>query len=151
MKFFIVAPPIRAEIVNADEWQDAARSIGLKSGQTEHGLVARFPTGGGIGLFCYEYALRIAPDKQRYFSIGRMLIGGAAVLYQFDAMGETVDFTETPPPVLFYTDAHQVEESIRVGAINRPMVAINNQILWKWPERTVDDSIISRMREHGTL
>jgi len=50
--------------------------------------------------------------------------------------------------LLFYRDAHEVERAIRAGDVDRPIIAVNNQVLWKWPERMTDEDIVARMREH---
>jgi len=148
MKFGIVDPhAARVEIVHAKEWPDVAKTLGIESGQTDHGLIVR-DASGGLGMFCYEFGLFI--KEQRYFSVGRMLVGGAAVFYCFNDMGETVDLHEMPP-IIFYRDAHEVERAIRAGDIERPKIAVNDNVLWRWPEPIRDESIVERMREQGKL
>jgi hypothetical protein len=150
MKFGIVDPrAARVEIVESPDLWDAAQTVGVISGQTDHGLIVR-DASGGIGMFCYEFGLFIPPDEQRYFSVGRLLVAGAAVFYCFDAEGENVDLDEMPP-IIFYRDAHQVERAIRADDIDRPQIAVNDVVYWRWPERTTDENIIARMRQHGTL
>jgi hypothetical protein len=150
MKYGIVDPhAARVEIVEAPDLWDAAKTVGVISGRTDHGLIVR-DASGGMGMFCYEFGLFVPSDKQRYFSVGSLLVAGAAVFYCFDQEGENVDLHEMPP-IIFYRDAHQVERAIRAGDINRPEIAANNVVSWRWPERITDETIIARMRQHGTL
>src|SRR5215472_15463364 len=117
MKFGLIDPHnARTEIVEANDWPDVAKTVGLESGRTDYGTLGRYPEGGGIGYFCYEFGLYIPVEKQRYFSVGNRLVAGAAVLYGFNEMGETVDL-ERMPSVIFYRDAHEVEDAIRSGRI----------------------------------
>jgi hypothetical protein len=122
---------------------------GLRANRlTTETLIVR-PRSGGVAYFCYEFAMYMLVDKQRYFSIGRTLYAGSIVLYAFNEAGEDVDL-EDMPPVVFYNNAEQVEKAIAANVIDRPMMKADKVQLWAWPEPPRDEPTIARMREHGT-
>jgi hypothetical protein len=150
MKFGLVDPRcIRAEIVDVPKWTDAAKQAGLESGQIDHGMLLR-DRGGGIAYFCYQFAMFVPVEKQRYFSIGRRLIAGAALIYAFNEAGEERDLVKMPP-IIFYRDAAQVEKAIAARNIDRPTMTVNDRQIWAWPELPDDAGIVERMRQHGEL
>jgi hypothetical protein len=55
------------------------------------------------------------------------------------------------PPIVFYRDAREVESMIRLGMIDRPQIKINDDIIWRWPDRPVEEGRIARMRGRGKL
>jgi hypothetical protein len=145
MKFGVVDPRcIRAELINAPNWADAAKQTGLESGHIDHGMLVR-DRDGGIAYFCYQFAMFVPVEKQRYFSIGRRLIAGSALIYAFNEAGEERDLVEMPP-IIFYRDAAQVEKAIAAGNIDRPTMTINGQQIWAWPQLPDDAGILERMR-----
>jgi len=141
MKFGIIDPrSARAEIIDAPDWYTAGKEVGIVAGQTDHGLIVRDKS-GGLGYFVYEFGMFV-PD-QRYCSIGRILIAGSAVLYEFDGEGESMDLGEMPP-VVFYGNDEQVENAIAAGHVERPQVKINDVVFWTWPDPP-DADIAKRM------
>jgi hypothetical protein len=131
MKFYAIKPAECAiEAVEARAPFEAYHTIGLKD--VDHGIICRGPE-GGIGIVVYEYSLFVPVDEQRWFSIGGKLYGGNALLYGFDAGGETCEF-DPPPPVVFYGSADAVEAAITRGEVERPIMAVNKAVYWRWPE-----------------
>ena len=130
MKFVTIdAYKAKVETVEAASPQEAYAHVGLNPGSVDHGVVHP-----GVAIVVYEYFLFVPVDEQRWFAVGRQLFGGTAVLYGFDESGETVDLKE-PPPVLFFRDYVEVERAIQNGVIDRPRMAVNNQVLWQWPQQ----------------
>jgi hypothetical protein len=150
MKFGVVDPRcIRAEVIDAPNWADAAKQAGLESGHIDHGMLLR-DRDGGIAYFCYEFAMFVPMHKQRYFSIGRRLIAGTALIYAFDQTGTERDLVEIPP-VIFYRDAEQVEKAIAAGSLDRPTMIVDGEQHWAWPELSDDAGILARISEDGEL
>jgi len=149
MRFGIIDPrTTRAEFVDAADLNEAKIAVGLDPDKVDHGVLWRDLRTGGISIVVYEFSLYLPIDRARYFAIGQSLFIGPAVLYGFDTVGETVDLPEIPP-VFFLRDAAEVERAIAARQIIRPTVAINNVIVWRWPEPCWDEGIIQRMKEHA--
>jgi hypothetical protein len=107
---------------------DALTAAGLSPGQVDFGGVAE-----GLTVVVYEFGMFEPKEKCRYFSIGRQLFCGNAVLFGHDQRGETIDLPAAPP-VIFYRDFLAVEQAIGWGQIDRPQMAVNGAVLWRWPE-----------------
>jgi hypothetical protein len=150
MKFGVVDPRcIRAEVIDAPNWTDAAKQAGLESGHIDHGMLRR-DGDGGIAYFCCQFAMFMPVSKQRYFSVGRRLIAGSALIYAFNEAGEERDLVKMPP-IIFYRDAAQVEKAIAARNIDRPTMTIDGMQIWAWPQWPDDANIVKRMRQHGEL
>ena len=148
MKIGIVDPAsLRFDIVDVSDVREAVVQAGLHPDRTDHGLIYRDYRVGGVARICYEFALFVPAQRQRYFSVQHFLCAGPHVLYQFDAEGETVDLTALPP-VIFYRDASEVERAIDAQIVERPQMSINNEVLWRWPDPPNDPGMIQRMKEH---
>src|SRR5262245_7851839 len=146
MRFGIIDPrTTRVEFVDAADLNEAKIAVGLDPLRVDHGVLWREPGAGGASIVVYEFGLFVPRERQRYFAIGRSLYAGAAVVYGFDAAGETVDLAELPP-VFFFRDADEVERAIETRQIGRPETAINNVVYWRWPEPP-EPEIAARMRE----
>lgn len=115
----------------AEQLNTAMVAIGLNPGQVDFGTVCE-----GVSIVVYEFGMYQPKEECRYFSVGRQLFVGNAVLFAFNNVGETVDLPR-PPPVIFYRDFLAVEQAIGWGQIERPQIALNGQVMWKWPERRV--------------
>jgi hypothetical protein len=107
---------------------EAMVAAGLEPGHVDFGGVCE-----GISLVVFEFGLYMPKEKVRFFSIGKSLYVGNAVLFGHDQSGETIDLP-SPPPVMFYRDHSAVERSIARGEIDRPQIAVNGAVLWRWPE-----------------
>ena len=134
MKFYAIKPADCAiEAIEASEPWEAYKTLGLDRMGVDHGVVARVADGGGVGIVVYEFSLFVPVNEQRWFSIMGQLFGGNALLYGFDVHGETCDF-DPPPPVVFYRSADEVEAAIARGEVKRPQMAVNQNVLWRWPD-----------------
>ena len=137
MKFVLVQKG-RVEEVNLSHIEVAMRCINIKSGDVDFAVAAKAidqkGNRHGIGIVVGQFGLYEDPKYQHYFSIGYHLYAGNAVLYAFDAAGETIDMMVTPP-VMFYRNADVVEDAIENGEIERPEVKVNNDVVWQWKGR----------------
>jgi hypothetical protein len=107
---------------------EAMIAAGLEPGHVDFGSV-----GENISIVVFEFGLFLPREKARFFSIQRALFVGNAVLFGHDQRGETVDLP-SPPPVMFYRDHLAVEQAINWNQIDRPQIAVNGTVLWRWPE-----------------
>lgn len=129
MKYGVIRPAAKqAEIVELKDMKAAQIAAGLIPLEVDHGSIGRH-----LGIVVFEYGLFTPPDKQHYFNLAGKLYAGPAVLYAVDGAGETIDL-EKIPPIEFYADWQEVESAIRVGKIERPIMAIDDRIIWQWPD-----------------
>lgn len=138
MPNFILIDPTTKSIHNyaCNDWRDAARAVGLDPTAVDHGTVACDAL-GGYGILVYEWGLK-TPLVDSYFALNRQLFNGPAVIYAFDAEGETID---CPPSAaehirqthLMWLDSREkAEGAIVSGFIDRPQSSINDQVFWQW-------------------
>jgi hypothetical protein len=108
---------------------NAIRSAGLTPGQVNYDIILPM-----LGIVVYEWAL-FQGEKIRYFSIGKQLFAGPAVLYHVDKDGGIINLDMGDlPPVMFYGSFDEVEKVIEDGYITRPAIIYGDQILWRWPD-----------------
>jgi hypothetical protein len=120
--------------VYAEVPQDVYELVGLDPLHVDHGVVYRSDlTGIGVAIVVFEHGLFAPPEKTFYFSIGRQMFAGNAILYAFDGAGETIDMPERLPPVMFYKSFREVERAIERGDIDRPATFVNGAPMWSWP------------------
>jgi hypothetical protein len=140
MFFGIIDPSKkRRRVIRCSDIIDAQRRAEIGSG-VDHGVVTRGAK-GGVGIVVSEFGLFEPKETQGYFAIGQRLYAGIAVLYGFDAYGETTDL-DGLPDVRWFDDAADVERSITMKLIMRPSMAANGQLIWQWPEPKPDFSAI---------
>jgi hypothetical protein len=137
MRYALIDPERRKfAVVDCPTIEDAYARVGLKPGEVDHGTVYRTNDGGSIGIIVFQYSFYVEAAKQHYFALGSKLYAGAAVLYQADRYGQTVGYViANPLTPRWFRNAAEIEESIRVGLINRPQVILNGNLIWQWPER----------------
>jgi hypothetical protein len=131
VKYVLINPKLRtATTAEFDSLQDAERAAGLVPGEVDHGMLTR-----SIGYVVYEFGLFVPAAEQSYFAIGRSLIAGPAVLYGVDAWGESVNLMRsTIPDIRWFLGANDVEAAIEAGEIIRPQMAVNDEVMWRWPQ-----------------
>lgn len=115
-----------ATLAHVASMEHAKQAVGLGA-DTDHGIV--YP---GIGIIVDGHGLYKDPRDQHYFSIGRRMYAGSAVLFAFDEAGNNIDLTKLGV-VMFYDDYKKAEADMRAGTIERPTVTINGSVIWKWP------------------
>jgi hypothetical protein len=137
MNFLIIRPAAREIVpIEAKELHDVYDAAGLDRLQVDHGLVRRAHDGrSGVGVVVYEWGFRVEAAKQHYFAIYSKLYAGNAVAYGFDEAGDTIDLPlDQIPKVDWFADHHAVEAEIRAGALKRPVIRVDGQLIWQWPE-----------------
>jgi hypothetical protein len=129
MRYIIVDPAKKTVTpANLDNIKDAQAVVGLTS--VDHGMLRQ-----DLAYCVYEYGLFVPPRDQNYFSIGNILFAGGAVFYGINDLGETVDIKSDSLAVTFYKDATEVEAAILAKKIERPIMAVNGQEIWRWPQQ----------------
>lgn len=129
MKFMIVDPVDQIVFaVDAAELHETYKDAGLEGNKVDHGQITK-----ELAIVVNEYALFMPSEEQCYFSMNGKLFAGTCVLYGVGEAGETVDVSDIPV-VTFYKDKEAVEIAMAEGSLIRPVIAINNEVLWEWPQ-----------------
>jgi hypothetical protein len=137
MKFVVIDPTAcTVEFKDAREPAELYAAAGLSPHEVDHGCVFRHEDGWSINVICYEHGMFVPVEQGRYFSIGGQLFQGGVILYAADERGETIDL-HAKPPVVFYRGRDQIELAIETGQVVRPMLAVNGEVIWQWPEPRV--------------
>jgi hypothetical protein len=124
-------------MANYADYKEAVRAVGLEPNQLDHGTIGRARSGQGFGIWVYELGLR-QPKVDKYFALGRQLFNGSAVIYAFDAEGETSNVTKPfaehlqSHHISWYDSIEVIEHAIGLGLIDRPQSAINGEVFWEW-------------------
>jgi hypothetical protein len=136
-KFWIVEPGSRISYpYTCKHHYQAVEHAGLETLHVDHGTVAHDADSGGIAIIVFETGLYSDPAIIPYFTIGGRLYAGNAVLYGYDAAGETIDLSSIPP-IKFYSNKQEIETDIDAGLVTRPMISIGNHVVWRWPDPPV--------------
>jgi len=129
MKFGLVMPVSRrVEIVDVADLDAARDMIGLDRDQCDHAMIDR-----ATAIVVYEHGL-FEPAHQALYAINGRLYAGASVIYAVDERGATVDLEPPAWSPVFFSSVAQVEQAIAAGTVVRPHIAINNMVLWRWPD-----------------
>jgi hypothetical protein len=129
MRYAIINPKKQTlRAIDASSFEVALDAAELADVGRDHSMVTR-----QIGIVVYEYALYVPPAEQHYFALNGKLYGGNALLYACNETGETIDLTICPEPT-FFKSADDVEAAIYMGKVERPIVALDDRIVWKWPD-----------------
>jgi hypothetical protein len=131
MKFVMIDPKQRTvSTIDVASIEDAMRTAGLTPGRVDFGAITR-----NLSYVVYEFGLFTPASEQHYAAVGNTLIAGPCVMFGVGEEGETLDLVQAlAPPVLFFRDAAEVEVAIAAGQIRRPEMAVNNEVLWHWPQ-----------------
>jgi hypothetical protein len=129
----------------SDAWV-AQRQIGLE--HVDHGgLLHR-----NLSIIVDEFGLRRELNKG-YFSIGRLVFSGNAVVYRYDGNGETRDVRPEDLSLLSksytgYTDAAALEMAIAGDLLDRPVMKFNGEVFWQWspPKEKTPDQVRAELR-----
>lgn len=132
MLFGIINATARTVEIADHPSDDAAKAqAGLVN--VDHGVVLRATDKAhGIAIMVYEYGLFEPPEQQSFFGLAGRLYAGNAVLYAFNAGGDTVDL-KVYPRVMFMPSVRAVERNIQLGLIQRPIMSANDVVIWQWP------------------
>jgi hypothetical protein len=141
MQFAAIKPKLQVlEWINTDTLKTAELACGLTS--VDHGVFWRKDDGLGLGYTVYEYALyEPRPEEQSYAAVFGTFIAGNAIVYAFDASGETIPVTSemiSLKDIKWLPDLLRAELAIAHRIVKRPMIAVNGKVLWRWPEPKPD-------------
>lgn len=132
-KFIVIEPQAeRLQQIECNEFEDAIRAAGLCRGKVDHGVVAPH-----LGIVVFEFGLFMHPDQMHFAVINGALHAGNVVIYGFDEEGRTCDVDAFGEPELKYTFLHgryDVEAAILAGMCARPQIAVDQQVIWRWPD-----------------
>jgi hypothetical protein len=128
MRFGVIRPS-RQELryFEAKDMDQALVHVGLKRLEIDHGTVMP-----GIAIVVHELSLFKRP--QSYFAIRHRLYGGNALLYGFEPKGATIDLAPLTETVGWLPDQETAEIAISLGQVERPQMAVGNDVLWSWPK-----------------
>lgn len=126
-------------MIEAESFDAAKTLAGLNPLEVDHGSI-----GNGLAIVVGEYSLYDKPaDHHVYFACDGHLYAGAALFYQCDDAGETIDLAslETIPPLTFFDDVAAIEKAIQAGAVKRPHIGVTvlrglreEEVTWQWPQ-----------------
>ena len=134
---------------------EALKTAGLTPGKVDHGRVWLRPD-MGVGIVVGETSLTDPVDTYKYFSLDGNLFAGPAVCYAYDSAGETIDMClHDLPPITHYLNSRAVMKSIQRGEVIQPVLAVGEDVLWRWPDPNFAEAqkeITRRMNAHpGTV
>lgn len=138
MKFIMIdAKNQSIEQIEAEDFDAAKKHAGLDGIDFGH-------LGNGMHIIVYEYGLCEDPNTQKFFSLGRALYAGNAVIFRVqndgtEDSGKTIDVTDSDLHTIianarFYDRVSEVLFCIKHGALDRPEMAINGEVIWRWPD-----------------
>lgn len=131
-RFAIVTPRSRhVHLTKQYDIRFALRFAGLL-GSTNHAIVGRRLTGGGVGIVLAGSSLFAPTHEQNYFAMSGRLYAGDAVLYGFDHNGATIDIGSLPTPMWFQSAA-EADAAIKAGDVRRPRLCVRGRPIWEWP------------------
>lgn len=136
MRFLIVRQADHSALIeDYPAIRHAEMAAGLSPGHLDFGMFGR-----DMGYCVFEFGL-FEPESIGYCAIYKTLIAGNAVLFRVNPdNGETVDWHEdfggaSVPPIRFFGSSQaEVERGISRGLVERPVMAVNGEVLWRWPE-----------------
>ena len=135
MKFGWVNPEAKdIKIIDAKTIQDALRIAGLDPFAVDHGTIHN--SNYRVGIVVYEHGLD-SDLEDGYWTTSFQLYNGNAILYGYDAQGETVDIIrESLPEIRHLGSPENVEKAIREGIVIRPISAMivdgKKEVFWEW-------------------
>lgn len=130
MKFLHIVPLDEAIYpIEAPTFDDAKVIAGL--GNIDFGAL-----GPDLSIAVDEYGLMDELDKG-YFSIGRQLFAGNAIVFSFDSQGETQstepdDQAQIEGKIAFFANRGEALEAIASGYVDAPKIAVNGEVTWEF-------------------
>jgi hypothetical protein len=130
MKYVLIdAAEAVTRLVKCQGLDEAKILADLDPDHVDHGVILQ-----GVGIVVAEFGLFEPKEEQSYFALEGRLYAGNAVLYGYDvSTGVDKDMTHMPPAI-FFKDYEAVETAIDAGLVQRPEMAINGEVIWRWPE-----------------
>jgi len=148
VKFLAIKPKLKLLTwITADNLKTAEAAVGLID--VDHGNFWRkSDTGLGLAYVVYEFGFFIRPDQTAYAMAFGKLLAGNTVVYAFDGIGETIDVAPdmiSEKDVIWLPTQLDVEMAITKGQIKRPIIGVNGDVLWRWPDPIQDKNIKEKM------
>lgn len=139
MTRFIGVNVRKQEIVEIVTVSLITAQISLSLAKVDHGMLKRESDGSGFGYVVDEFGWYKPADDQFYAIVLGRAIAGNAVIYAFDYAGVTID---VQPNLLDFVRSHtswlptraDLERAIALGAVERPAISINGEVIWRWPD-----------------
>jgi hypothetical protein len=132
MRFLHVDPTAKTVTPVESDAHPQAAVPALAKVNVDHGVVFKNRE-RGIGVFVYEYGLMEGAGP--YFELGGQLYSGDAVLYAFDAPGDTIDMPQAEDYLIaprWLPTKEDVELAIAAGVVQRPVNRVNGVPVWSW-------------------
>lgn len=120
----------KVEPIEATTFREAERMCGLEPGAVDFATLVLNSDHSGLSIVVYEYGLFRPPVNSHYFSIGRRLYEGDALVFAFAAGGATVDIGKQVIAPRWFATGQEVEAAIERGEIDRP----KRYDGWQWPQ-----------------
>lgn len=94
-------------------------------------------------IVVHEFGLFVDSNEQSYFSLGRRLFAGNAVIFHEDETGTLVDvdptfYKELQSKLRFYESGGDVEKAITADEIDQPSMSVGGEVIWCWPQPRPD-------------
>lgn len=126
MRYVVVIPKrLEVNVVEADDIYMLYKQLDLED--VDHGIIFK-----GIAIVVGEHSLFEGQLQGRgFFSIGRHVFCGNAVMYAYDYAGEMIDMPLQPPPVVFYSSVENVKRAVQLDLITEPTIRINDEVTWR--------------------
>jgi hypothetical protein len=130
--------------IKAKDMQEAIVSAGLKSGEVDWGSLGRTSDQRSIGVMAYEFGLRPEMQKEsmklKYVRIGRQLYAGNLLVFASDLRGDEANMTDGDMEALgrhveYYENEDECEEAFTQGKMDRPTIAVNGEVIWRWNQK----------------
>jgi len=129
LKFGLVKPRERClEIVDVADLDAARAMINLDRGACDHAMIDRY-----TAIVVYEFGL-FEPTHQDHYAIKGRLYAGASVIYAVDERGATINLEPPAWSPVFFASVAEAEQAIADGAVKRPAIAVNDVVMWCWPD-----------------
>lgn len=135
MKFGWVNPEKKEiAMIEADSLLAALKIAGLDPFAVDHGTIHN--PNYRVGIVVYEHGLD-SDLEDGYWTTGFQLYNGSAILYAYNAEGETVDISKEMLPSIWHLGSPEnVERAIRDGKVIRPQSAMivdsKKDVFWEW-------------------
>jgi hypothetical protein len=133
MRFTLIEPEReRVTTIDRADFQAALASAGLKPGEIDFGQATE-----RHGFVVFEHGLFMPPDGMHYAILCGRLVAGNVLVFGVGEEGVTVDAEPLPPHAVDFLHGYdEVELAILLGRCHRPVMTVNNEVIWQWPGRS---------------
>src|SRR6185503_14660647 len=116
---------------------EATEAAKLEDKGLDFGVVAH-----NHSIAVHEFGLFVAAPEQSFFSLGRRLFAGNAIIFHEEG-GVLVDvdpefYKHLRTTIRFYDSSEDVEKAITADEIDQPSMSIDGEVVWCWPQPRPD-------------